>query len=84
MLRSFYEFILISAGRILNMSCVNLPYGRNVWDAAVFNIAERACDPDTSMWTVQSNKNILYLQFLRIFYVVGAPQPVEIGEFEYI
>ena len=42
------------------------------WSGKTFN-------PDQGMWRVGNSHNRLYLTILRIFFVVGEPEPVEIG-----
>ena len=64
----------------MNVSCLQMMYSENFWDPLIYSADARPYDPNISMWRVPSNKTLLYLQVLRIFYVVGDPKPVQIGD----
>ena len=64
----------------MNVSCLQMMYSENFWDPLIYRADARPYDPNISMWRVPSNKTLLYLQVLRIFYVVGDPKPVQIGD----
>ena len=65
------------SGRVLNMECNSMLYSMSDFSTGSFrNLVE----PDKSFWANQtSTGRAVFMQFIRLFYVVGAPEPVEVG-----
>ena len=66
-------------GSVLNIDCNTMLYSMSDFAKGSFR---NLVDPDKSFWSNPSTTGrAVFMQFIRLFYIVGPPEPVQIGMF---